>query len=73
MIQTSPLPSAQEQIRKDAAAAKGEDRESLQAVADSPLVFPTEADYAKLNYYRDFATAAEQQEYQRIFEPIVLG
>jgi spermidine/putrescine transport system substrate-binding protein len=69
----TPVPSAQEQIRKDAAAAKGEDKESLEAVAESPLVFPTEADYAKLHYYRDFATTAEQQEYQRIFEPIVLG
>ena len=69
----TPVPSAQEQIRKDAAAAKGEDKEALTAVAESPLVFPTEADYAKLHYFRDFATAAEQQEYQRIFEPIVLG
>jgi spermidine/putrescine transport system substrate-binding protein len=69
----TPVPDAQEQIRKDAAAAKGEDKASLEAVAESPLVFPTEADYAKLHYYRDFATNAEQQEYQRIFEPIVLG
>ena len=30
-------------------------------------------DYAKLHYFRDFETVAEQQEYQRIFEPIVLG
>jgi spermidine/putrescine transport system substrate-binding protein len=69
----TPVPSAQEQIRKDAAAAEGEDKEYLEAVADSPLVFPTAANYAKLHYYRDFATTAEQQEYQRIFEPIVLG
>jgi spermidine/putrescine transport system substrate-binding protein len=69
----TPVPSAQEQIRKDAAAASGEDKEALAAVAESPLVFPTEADYAKLQYYRDFKTTAEQQEYQRIFEPIVLG
>jgi spermidine/putrescine transport system substrate-binding protein len=69
----TPVPAAQEQIRKDAAAASGEDKEALLAVAESPLVFPSEADYAKLHYFRDFATAAEQQEYQRIFEPIVLG
>jgi spermidine/putrescine transport system substrate-binding protein len=36
-------------------------------------VFPTEEDYAKLHYFREFATAAEQQQYQKIFEPIVLG
>ena len=69
----TPVPSARDQIRKDAEEASGEDKESLEQVADSPLVFPTEADYARLNYYRDFASAAEQQEYQRIFEPIVLG
>jgi spermidine/putrescine transport system substrate-binding protein len=69
----TPVPSAQEQIRKDAQAATGEDKEALEAVAESPLVFPSEADYAKLHYFRDFETAADQQEYQRIFEPIVLG
>lgn len=68
-----PVPAAQQVIRDKAAKASGEDKESLVAVANSPLVFPTEADYAKLHYFRDFATVAEQQEYQRIFEPIVLG
>jgi spermidine/putrescine transport system substrate-binding protein len=69
----SPVPAAQEQIRKDAAKKSGEDKKYLEDVAKSPLVFPTEADYAKLHYYRDFATVAEQQEYQKTFEPIVLG
>ncbi|UQU62362.1 spermidine/putrescine ABC transporter substrate-binding protein [Couchioplanes caeruleus] len=68
-----PVPDAKEQIKKDAAAASGADKASLEAVAKSPLVFPTADDYARLHYYRDFATAAEQQEYQSIFEPIVLG
>jgi spermidine/putrescine transport system substrate-binding protein len=68
-----PVPAAQEQIKKDAAAASGDDKASLEAVAASSLVFPTQADYAKLHYFRDFATAAEQQEYQSIFEPIVLA
>jgi spermidine/putrescine transport system substrate-binding protein len=69
----SPVPAAQQQIRQDAAKASGAERRTLEAVAASPLVFPTEADYAKLHYYRDFATAAEQQAYQKVFEPIVLG
>ena len=43
------------------------------ALADSPLIFPATADYAKLNYYRDFANASEQQKYQQLFEPIVLS
>jgi spermidine/putrescine transport system substrate-binding protein len=69
----SPLPAAREQIRKDAAKKSGDDKKYLESVADSRVVFPTEADYAKMHYYRDFATVAEQQEFQKIFEPIVLG
>ena len=69
----SPVPAAQQQIKQDAAKASGDDKTSLEQIADSPLVFPDEADYAKLHYYRDFATAAEQQAYQKVFEPIVLG
>ncbi len=68
-----PVPAAQAKIKEHAAAASGEDKKSLEAVAASNLVFPSQADYAKLHYFRDFATAAEQQEYQSIFEPIVLA
>jgi spermidine/putrescine transport system substrate-binding protein len=69
----SPVPAVQEQIRQDATKASGDDKAAFEAVAKSPLVFPTAADYAKLHYYRDFATVAEQQAYQKVFEPIVLG
>jgi spermidine/putrescine transport system substrate-binding protein len=68
-----PVPAAQAQIKSDAAKATGDDKASLESVADSPLVFPVEADYSKLHYYRDFPNVAEQQEYQKTFEPIVLG
>ena len=68
-----PVPGAQAQIAKDAAAATGEDKATLDAVATSPLVFPGEADYARLHYYVDFATPAEQREFLSIFEPVVLG
>lgn len=68
-----PVPGAQAQIAQDAAAATGEDKAALDAVAASPLVFPGPADYARLHYFVDNATAAEQQEYQSIFEPVVLG
>jgi spermidine/putrescine transport system substrate-binding protein len=69
----TPVPEAQSVIRSDAGAAKGDDKALLTALADSPLIFPTTADYAKLNYYRDFTNASEQQKYQSIFEPIVLS
>jgi len=69
----TPVPQAQEIIKKDASEASGDDKAYLEAVATSPLVFPTTADYAKLHYYRDFADATEQRKYQSVFEPIVLS
>ncbi len=69
----TPVPAAQQAIQQHAAEATGEDKEFYEALATSPLVFPTEADYAKLHYYRDFDESAEQQQYQGIFEPITLG
>jgi spermidine/putrescine transport system substrate-binding protein len=69
----SAVPAAQAQIRADAAATSGEDRAALTALAKSPLIFPGAADFAKLHYYVSFDSVAEQQEFQRSFEPIVLG
>ncbi|WIM99500.1 spermidine/putrescine ABC transporter substrate-binding protein [Actinoplanes oblitus] len=68
-----PVPGAQAQIKKDAAALSGSDRTDMEQVAASRLVFPSEADYAKLHYYVGFNTAEEQQTFSSIFEPIVLG
>ena len=68
-----PVPAAQQQIKADASKLTGKEKTAMEAIADSPLVFPVEADYSKLHYYRDFPTVAEQQAYQKIFEPIVLG
>ncbi|HEX6870089.1 MAG TPA: extracellular solute-binding protein, partial [Micromonosporaceae bacterium] len=69
----TPVPDAQSVIQKHANEASGEDKEYLDAIAKSPLVFPTQADYAKLHYYADFKTQADQQQFQTIFEPIVLS
>ncbi|GGR12836.1 polyamine-binding lipoprotein [Actinoplanes ianthinogenes] len=68
-----PVPGAQAQIKKDAAALSGTDRKDMERIAASPLVFPSEADYAKLHYYVNFNTAEEQQTFSSIFDPIVLG
>ena len=68
-----PVPAAQAQIQADAAKLTGKDKTAMEALAASPLVFPGAADYAKLHYYVEFATTAEQQTYNKIFEPIVLG
>ncbi|MEU8243119.1 spermidine/putrescine ABC transporter substrate-binding protein [Actinoplanes missouriensis] len=68
-----PVPGAQAVMKKHAAEASGEDKEYLTSVAESPLVFPAESDYAKLHYYVDFNTAEEQQDFSKVFDPIVLG
>jgi spermidine/putrescine transport system substrate-binding protein len=65
----TPVPSAQQVVLRDAAAAKGDDKASLLQLAHSPLVFPTQQDYAKLHNYRDL-TNAELQTWNKIFEPI---
>jgi spermidine/putrescine transport system substrate-binding protein len=68
-----PVPSAAEEMRKDAAKKSGADKAAIEALITSPLVFPADADYAKLHYYVNFATQALQQQFQKIFEPIVLS
>ncbi len=68
-----PVPGAQAQITKDAAALSGTDRTDMEQVANSALVFPSEADYARLHYYVDFNTAEQQQKFSSLFERIVLG
>ncbi|GIF41878.1 polyamine ABC transporter substrate-binding protein [Actinoplanes xinjiangensis] len=68
-----PVPAARDRIRKDAAALSGADRRALRDVADSSLVFPSEADYERLHYYVGFDTAEEQREFAATFEPITLS
>jgi len=64
------VPAAQEIIRRHAAEAKGERKKELEAIAESPLIFPSQEDYAKLHNYRDFKDANEQKQYDSIFQAI---
>ncbi|RAK25881.1 spermidine/putrescine transport system substrate-binding protein [Actinoplanes lutulentus] len=68
-----PVPAAQAQMRSDAAELSGDEKKEMLEVAESSLVFPSEADYEKLHYYVSFNTAEEQQDFTKVFEPIVLG
>jgi spermidine/putrescine transport system substrate-binding protein len=68
----TPVPGSKAVIAGDAAKASGGDRAKLQLAATSPLVFPTDADYARLRHYRDL-TAAEEKEYQAVFQHITAG
>jgi spermidine/putrescine transport system substrate-binding protein len=65
----TPVPGAQAVIKADAAAASASDKASLLQIADSPLVFPTPSNYAKLHRYRTL-TAAESPIWNNLFEPI---
>ena len=65
----TPVPGAQAVIKQDAAAASGDDKASLEDLADSPLIFPKQSDYAKLHRYR-VLTTAEETTWNSIFEPI---
>jgi len=66
----TPVPAAQAIIKADADAASGDDKKTLEEVAASPLVFPSEADYAKLRSYRSFKNTDEQKQYENIFQAI---
>lgn len=65
----TPVPSAQQVVQQDAAAASGDTKTSLQQVAASPLVFPTQQDYSKLYRYRTLSNS-ETAEWNGIFEPV---
>ena len=65
----TPVPASVDVIKQDAAAATGDDKTTLEDVVTSPLVFPTESDYAKLHRYR-VLSAEEETVWNGLFEPI---
>jgi len=69
----TPVPATKAIIAKDAAAATGDDKKTLEAVLTSSLVYPTEADLAKLKHYATLKTADAQKAYQDTFLPISTG
>ena len=69
----TPVPSAQPIMQKDADADTTDNKDYLELVAKSPLVFPDAATLAKLHYYVEFPDAATQTAFQNIFEPLVLS
>ena len=68
-----PIPSAQDIIRQHAAEAEtDEDREYLEAVAESPLVFPTEDMLARVHSYK-VLTEEEEALWNQLYEEVTLG
>jgi spermidine/putrescine transport system substrate-binding protein len=68
----TPVPGTKSIIESHAAAAKGEEKATLNAVAASPLIFPAQSDFGRLRNYRPLS-AAEEPAFQKVFEPITQG
>jgi spermidine/putrescine transport system substrate-binding protein len=66
----TPVPSVKDRLQAEAAKASGEDKDYLDSLIDSPLVFPTEADLANTKRYR-VLSVEEEQVWNRIFQPII--
>jgi spermidine/putrescine transport system substrate-binding protein len=66
----TPVPSVKDRLQAKVAKASGEDKDYLDSLIDSPLVFPTEADLANTKRYR-VLSVEEEQVWNRIFQPIV--
>ncbi|NBE96325.1 spermidine/putrescine ABC transporter substrate-binding protein [Nonomuraea sp. KC401] len=61
----TPVPAVQDLFREQAKTAGAKEKKALDAMIDSPLMFPSEADYAKL---RTYTTLTNEQE--QVFNPI---
>jgi spermidine/putrescine transport system substrate-binding protein len=66
----TPVSAAKEQLQAKAAKASGEDRQTLEDLVQSPLIFPTEQDLTNVKRYRAL-TVEEEQVWDGIFQPLV--
>ena len=66
----TPVPAAKEQLQAKAAKASAKERQGLEDLIDSPLIFPSQDDLKNTKRYRSL-TVEEEQVWNRIFEPIV--
>ena len=67
-----PVTAAKDIVQADADAATGADKEVLEAVANSPFVFPTPDIAAKVHSYR-VLTPEEEEQWNDLFIPIWQG
>ncbi|MFJ2031396.1 PotD/PotF family extracellular solute-binding protein [Streptosporangium sp. NPDC087985] len=68
----TPVPATRDLVLADAAKAKDADKKLLEQLAESPLVYPSEADMARLRPYKSLTTA-EEKVFEGIFQPITQG
>ncbi len=69
----TPVPATKALLQKEADAATGDDKETYQALVDSPLVYPPDSYYTNLHYYYSGKSPADQKVYDDYFVPIVSG
>jgi spermidine/putrescine transport system substrate-binding protein len=68
----TPVPAARDVLRKRARNSFGDEQESLDSVASSPLLFPTPTMSKRLHRYRVLAQD-EEREWKEIFAEVVEG
>ncbi|MEU0478149.1 spermidine/putrescine ABC transporter substrate-binding protein [Streptosporangium sp. NPDC006013] len=68
----TPVSSAKDLVLADAAKATGKEKAALEQIAESPMIFPSETDMAKLRSYKKLEPA-EEKIFQDIFQPITQG
>lgn len=69
----TPVPGTRELVRAAAAEAKdAEEKEFLEGIANSPMIYPSEADLARVRSYRTL-TSEEEKVFEDIFQPITQG
>ncbi|WP_326636825.1 spermidine/putrescine ABC transporter substrate-binding protein [Streptosporangium sp. NBC_01755] len=68
----TPVSSAKDLVLADAAKATGKEKAALEQIAESPMIFPSEADMAKLRSYKKLSPA-EEKIFEDIFQPITQG
>jgi spermidine/putrescine transport system substrate-binding protein len=68
----TPVPSTQQLVKAEADKATGAEKKSLELMAASPLIYPSESDMARLRSYRTL-TPAEEKVFEGIFQPITQG
>ncbi|MFI6453113.1 spermidine/putrescine ABC transporter substrate-binding protein [Streptosporangium amethystogenes] len=68
----TPVSSAKDLVLADAAKATGKEKAALEQIAESPMIFPSEADMAKLRSYKKL-DPGEEKAFEDIFQPITQG
>ncbi|MEV4167298.1 polyamine ABC transporter substrate-binding protein [Nonomuraea dietziae] len=68
----TPVPATKDLVLADAAKAEGEDKEFLEQLASSPLIYPSDADLAKMRGYLMLDSKTDQL-FESIFQPVTQG